>query len=335
MEEAVETLTACPSSGTNWPYTLAQLYEGSHHAPLPKDKHLGILPQGKVEKTSCRQISHLDVHQLISAGPHVVYPIGLNGQDEPIITTLPKLLSSGISIIASEHLYLEIDIPPMEESDTKALPIGEASIILTTSPCKSPLKLGGSMTADVNDFLDQAMMEASSCESKHSSLGKITTVVVIMSPPQKSEVSLQPIDMSSQASIEEAEASLEDIPTNISPIATAYSSGSVSPPVDPSELQANANIAIDNMLYLKRSIDIKRQRAIWELGVMLHQNESQEAASVAAAKASIPSQSWRPKPITKQRLWKPRQPGATQSKQPLHPAPKPSARLEPRKPPRL
>ena len=46
MEEAVEKLAACPSSGTNWPYTLAQLYKGSHHAPLPKDKHLGILPQG-------------------------------------------------------------------------------------------------------------------------------------------------------------------------------------------------------------------------------------------------------------------------------------------------
>ena len=39
------------------------------------------------------------------------------------------------------------------------------------------------------------------------------------------------------------------------------------------------------MLHLKRSIDFKRQRAIWELGVMLHQNESQEATSVAKAKA--------------------------------------------------
>ena len=32
-------------------------------------------------------------------------------------------------------------------------------------------------------------------------------------------------------------------------------------------------------------LDIKRQRATWELGVILHQNESQGAASVAAAKA--------------------------------------------------
>ena len=47
MEEAVEKLTACTSSGTDWPYALAQLYKGPHLAPLPKDKHLGILPQGK------------------------------------------------------------------------------------------------------------------------------------------------------------------------------------------------------------------------------------------------------------------------------------------------
>ena len=154
MEEAVETLAAYPSSGTDWLYALAQLYKGSHHAPLPKDKHLGILPQGKAEETSCGQISQLDVYQLLSTGPQVVYPSGLNGHDEPVITTLPELLSSGTSIIASEHLYLEIGIPPKEESDTKALPIGKASIIQTTNPCKSPPKLEGSMTAEVNHLLD-------------------------------------------------------------------------------------------------------------------------------------------------------------------------------------
>ena len=55
--------------------------------------------------------------------------------------------------------------------------------------------------------------------------------------------------------------------------------------MDPSELWANANRAIDNMLHLKRSLDVKRQRATWELGVILHQSESQGAASIAAAKA--------------------------------------------------
>ena len=59
MEEAVEKLTACTSSGTDWPYAQVQLYKGPHHAPLPKDKYLGILPQGKAEETPCGWISQL------------------------------------------------------------------------------------------------------------------------------------------------------------------------------------------------------------------------------------------------------------------------------------
>ena len=119
MEEAVQKLAACPSSGTNWHYALAQLYEDSGHAPLPKGRHLGILPQGKVKETSCGQITQFDICQLLSASPQVVYPSGLNGHDETIITTLPELLSSGISVIASEHPYLEINIPPNGESNKR------------------------------------------------------------------------------------------------------------------------------------------------------------------------------------------------------------------------
>ena len=137
------------------------------------------------------------------------------------------------------------------------------------------------MTAEVNHLLDRAIMEASSGKSEQSSLEKITT----KDPPQKSEVTVPPVSTSSQASIEEVEGSLEDILANISPIAAIYSSRSASPPVDPSELQANANRTIDNMLHLKRSLDVKRQRSTWELGVLLHQNESQGATSITAAKA--------------------------------------------------
>ena len=44
------------------------------------------------------------------------------------------------------------------------------------------------MTAEVTCLLDRAVMEASSCESKQSSLEKITTAAVSMSPPQKSQL---------------------------------------------------------------------------------------------------------------------------------------------------
>ena len=112
MEEAVGTLSTYISSGPDWPYALAQLYEGSSHTTLPKDKHLGVLPQGKAEESPYGQISKLEVCQLLSAGPQVIYPVGLNGNDEPVTTTLPELLHSGASITINEYPYMRIDIPP-------------------------------------------------------------------------------------------------------------------------------------------------------------------------------------------------------------------------------
>ena len=66
MEEALGILSACISSGPDWPYVFAQLYKGSNHTPLPKDKHLGILPWGNAEESPHGWISQLKVHQLLS-----------------------------------------------------------------------------------------------------------------------------------------------------------------------------------------------------------------------------------------------------------------------------
>ena len=238
IEEAVESLTTYTSSGVNWPYTLAQLCEDAHHAPLPKNKHLGILPQGKAEDPFGGQISQLKVCQLLAAGPQVIYPIGLNGQDEPIITTLPDLLGSSINLIASEHNYLETDIPlpPIEEPDRKMPPLEDIPTVLVTSPPRSPLKPEGSILIEVSNLLSQAVLEVSSCESQQSPSRRLTTAVVLMSPPLRPEGLLLPADTSSQASIDEGEASLEDIPANISPIATISGSDSTSTLMDLTEL---------------------------------------------------------------------------------------------------
>ena len=69
MEEAVGKLTACTSSGTDWPYTLVWLHEGTCHLPLPKEGHLAILPQREVEAAPCGWISQLEVCQLLVASP--------------------------------------------------------------------------------------------------------------------------------------------------------------------------------------------------------------------------------------------------------------------------
>ena len=82
-----------------------------------------------------------------------------------------------------------------------------------------------------------------------------------------------------------AEASLEDIPTSISPTAAISRTGSVTPPVDAMGLWANANKALEDLLTTKASIDTCSQRAIWELGIVLCCNESQAAKSIKQAKA--------------------------------------------------
>ena len=79
MEEAIGKLTAWVSNGPDWPFALVQLHEGTHHAPIPKEGHLGIPPLRGAKVTPCRQISQLEVCQLLISGPQVTYPVGLNG----------------------------------------------------------------------------------------------------------------------------------------------------------------------------------------------------------------------------------------------------------------
>ena len=138
MEEVVGNLTAWVSSGPNWPYALVWLHEGTCHAPLPKDEHLGILPQKGVEMTPCGQINQLKVCQLLVSGPQVAYQMGLNGCEEPIITSLLESLANG-----GKSVYLEIDIPQSlaEELDQKAPLIGELSTIIIASPHKITPKI--------------------------------------------------------------------------------------------------------------------------------------------------------------------------------------------------
>ena len=81
-----------------------------------------------------------------------------------------------------------------------------------------------------------------------------------------------------------AEASLEGIPTSISPIAMTSRSRSITPSADAAELWENANKALKELLITKASIDPHRQRAIWELGMELYQSESQATKSIKEAK---------------------------------------------------
>ena len=155
IEEAIGTLSACISSGPNWPYVFAQLYEGSNHTPLPKGKHLGILPKGKVDESPYGQISKLEVCQLLSARPQVIYLVGLNGLDQPVTIDLPEPLHNGSSVITDEHPHLRIDIPipSPEDPECTSLPLGGAHAIPTATTPKTPWKPRISLMVEVDDLL--------------------------------------------------------------------------------------------------------------------------------------------------------------------------------------
>ena len=285
-EEAVGTLSACISSGPDWLYVLAQLYKGSNHTPLPKDKHLGVLPQGKVDESPYGWISQLKVCQLLSARPRVIYLVGLNGGNQPVTINLPELLHSGSSITTDEHPHMRIDITLLspEEPEHTTPPLGGAHALPVATTPKTPWKPRISLRAGVDDLLDRVMADDSSHKLEHSATGKVAIAEAVMSLSHKSEAPALPIDTSSQASVEEGEASLESNPVSISPTMAAYSSHSGSPMVDLTELKTDANLAADHMLSVKRSTDLKRQQVIWELGLELCQNEAKEAAANEKAK---------------------------------------------------
>ena len=140
------------------------------------------------------------------------------------------------------------------------------------------------MTMEVRNLLSQVMLNTSGHRSKTSTPRRPNPVIILTPPPHKPKELLQLVDTSSQVSAEIAEASLEGIPTSISPIAGTSRSGSV-PPVHSAELWETANKALKELLTTKASIDTCRQRGIWELGMELHQNEFQATESIREAKA--------------------------------------------------
>ena len=146
MEEALGILSTCISSGPNWPYILTQLYEGTNHVPLPKEKHLSMSWPMERQRASCGQSQPTQSpHQLLSTGLQVVHPLGLNGGNQSVTIDLPGLLHSGSSFTTDEHPYIKIDIPSPtpEEQDGANPPLGGVHATLAVTTPKTPWETQG------------------------------------------------------------------------------------------------------------------------------------------------------------------------------------------------
>ena len=213
--------------------------------------------------------------------------MGFNGGNQLVTIDLPELLHSSSSITTNEHPHMRIDIPlpTPEEPEHTTLPLGRVHAILAATTPKTPWKPRISLMVEVDNLLKWGMANDYNHKSEHSTMGKEAATEADMPSSHKVEVPALPINTSSQASVEEGEASLESNPINISPTAATYSSGSDSPIVGLTGLQEDANLAANYMLSVKRSLDLKRQWVIWELEVSLHQHEAK--GDVANEKAKI------------------------------------------------
>ena len=273
-------------SGHNWLYVFAQLYEGSNHTPLPKDKHLGILPQGKAEESPHRWISQLKVYQLLSTGPRVIYPVGLNGWDQLVTIDLPELLHIGSSITTDKHPHLQINIPlpTPEEPECTTPPLGGVPGTPVDNIPKTLWKPRITLMAEVNNLINQDMADDYDCKPEHSAMGEEAAAGTDIPLLPKAEVSAPPLDTSSQASVEEMETSQESNPINVYSPTAAGSNCSDSPMIDLTELQADTNLAANHMLSSKRSSDLERQWAIWDFEAFLCQQEAKAAAAIERAK---------------------------------------------------
>ena len=52
---------------------LVQLNGDTCHVPLPRERHLGVLPEGDTNRTTCRRIRQLEVCQLLQLDLQVIY----------------------------------------------------------------------------------------------------------------------------------------------------------------------------------------------------------------------------------------------------------------------
>ena len=250
--------------------------------------------EGGTSSATYNRVSQLEVCQLLSSGSQVIYPVGLNGCEVPVIASPPESLAKGANLLGGKPIYLKVDILQsiMEGPKLKVLPPVIQSSLLIASPIRAPpSKAEGevSMTMEVREFLSQVRLDMSGHTSGNSTPKRLDPMLLVTPLPTKPEDFPQPVDMSSQVNTpddaEMEDASLEEIPTASSPTAETPGPSGGTPPSDAAHLWEDANKALGELLSIKSSIDAHWQKLVWELSMGLHQNVSKTMESIKEAKA--------------------------------------------------
>ena len=86
-EEVAKKLTLLISTKEDWYYAFMRVNEDMQHLPLSDARHISILVDGALSRSTCGCLSQLEICQLLYSGRVVIYPEGLNGGLEPVQVT--------------------------------------------------------------------------------------------------------------------------------------------------------------------------------------------------------------------------------------------------------
>ena len=126
---------------------------------------------GTPNRNTCRHLCQLEVCQLLQCGDQVVYPKGLNGGLEPVLTSLTASLAQGMNMLGApthKPSFLPVDLSQVTPGDQASEASGPHRTLTLCSPShlamEHPPKVDSHirMTAEVQDLLSCAILDTSS-----------------------------------------------------------------------------------------------------------------------------------------------------------------------------
>ena len=180
------------NSGDNWAYAFVQFNENAQHMPLPKEGHLSAMIDGTPSRKMCGHLHQLDVWQLLQCRDHVVYPKGLNGGLEPVLTSLSGALVQGGNVLGvptckpsyqwtSPSLHWGITCLKSQLPAKHLHPLPPSCL---TIECTPEADSHISMTTEVWKLLPCAVLDTSSQASGDSlQKGPTSSALGVSSPP--------------------------------------------------------------------------------------------------------------------------------------------------------
>ena len=220
---------------------------------------------------------------------------GPNGCQIPVITSLPKLLSKGMTMLEGGSAFLQVDFSQSttKEQEFKVLSLGGGS---NTTPAASPTQAFPpkaespiSMTMEVSELLSQLALDTSGQASGSSTSKRPGSLALASSLNLKLEDSTKPVDTSSQVTIPKNadldNTSLEEINASPSHPDSTPEGNSYAPSLDVTQLQEEANKALGCLLVMRSTIDADQRKEISDFGIALHQNESEVTETIKTVKA--------------------------------------------------